>query len=207
MGFLKKFLSNCACPKGAMGRFMLRGMTFGHRWISAWGLQRLDGIEAKDIIELGCGSGANVARLLEKYPSSHLTGVDYSAEAVAHARKKLAGQIAAGRCKVVQADVSALPLPDGTFDLATAFETVYFWPGPLESFREVHRVLAPSGIFMICNEAGTQKELPVDWARWVEGMKYYDAQTLTRLLEQAGFAIERIDRREKLGWLCVLARK
>ena len=207
MGFVSKFLSNCACPKGVLGRVMLHGMTFGHHWISAWGLAHLDGVSAANIIELGCGSGASAAKLLEKYPSSHLTGVDFSAESVTHARKKLAAQIAAGRCEFVQADVSALPLPDGTFDLATAFETVYFWPGPLESFREVYRVLAPGGMFMICYEAGARENLPVDWARWVEGMKYYNAETLTRLLEVAGFTAVRVDRREKLGWLCVLARK
>ena len=207
MGFLKKFLSNCACPKGTLGRVMLHGMTFGHRWIADWGLKHLAGVSAAAIVELGCGSGANAAKLLEKYPSSRLTGVDISAESVAHARKKLSAKIAAGWCELVQADVSALPLPDGKFDLATAFETVYFWPGPLESFREVYRVLAPGGLFMISNEAGAQKELPVDWTRWVEGMRYYDEETLTRLLEQVGFSIERVDRREKLGWLCVLARK
>ena len=56
MGFLKKFLSNCACPKGTLGRVMLHGMTFGHRWIADWGLKHLDGVSAASIVELGCGA-------------------------------------------------------------------------------------------------------------------------------------------------------
>ena len=34
-----------------------------------------------------------------------------------------------GRCYVVQGDVSGIPFEDNKFDLVTAFETVYFWPG------------------------------------------------------------------------------
>lgn len=37
--------------------------------------------------------------------------------------------IASGRCEVVGGDVLAMPFTDGRFDLATAFETIYFWPG------------------------------------------------------------------------------
>ena len=75
MGFLKKFLSNCACPKGTLGRVMLHGMTFGHRWIAAWGLKQLDGVSAAAIVELGCGSGANAAKLLGKFPAGSLVTV------------------------------------------------------------------------------------------------------------------------------------
>ncbi len=34
---------------------------------------------------------------------------------------------------------------DARFDAVTACETVYFWPGMQESFREVRRVLKPGG--------------------------------------------------------------
>ena len=37
--------------------------------------------------------------------------------------------IEAGRCVVKQGDVSALDIADGEYELATAFETIYFWPG------------------------------------------------------------------------------
>ena len=37
MGILKKFLNNASRPKGTLGKIMLSGMTFGHRWLSAWG--------------------------------------------------------------------------------------------------------------------------------------------------------------------------
>ncbi len=207
MGFLKRFLSTCACPSGRLGKMMLGGMTFGHRWISAWGLRHLDGLAPDDMIELGCGSGANAVRLLELFPGAHLTGVDLSPLAAEHSRRRLDAYIAAGRCEVVQADVAALPFADGSFDLATAFETVYFWPGPVKSFREVCRVLRPGGHLLIVNEMGAQERPIVDWTRWVAGMKYYSAGKLTNLLEEAGLKVESIECRERLGWLCLRARR
>ena len=46
-----------------------------------------------------------------------------------------------GRLEVKQGDVSALNLQDNTYDLATAFETIYFWPGLEKCFSEVARIL------------------------------------------------------------------
>jgi len=48
---------------------------------------------------------------------------------------------------VLEASVSSLPFKDNTFVMATAFETVYFWPDIEKSFAEVKRVLVPGGKF------------------------------------------------------------
>ena len=46
-----------------------------------------------------------------------------------------------------QASVAELPFEAEQFDVATAFETVYFWPELAQNFREVYRVLKPGGVF------------------------------------------------------------
>ena len=46
-----------------------------------------------------------------------------------------------------QASVAELPFEAEQFDVATAFETVYFWPELAQNFREVYRVLKPGGTF------------------------------------------------------------
>lgn len=58
-----------------------------------------------------------------------------------------------GRLEVKQGDVSSLDLPDGAYDLATAFETIYFWPGLEKCFTEVARILKDGGLFLISNES------------------------------------------------------
>ena len=57
--------------------------------------------------------------------------------------------IAGGRCVVQQGDVSALVLPEECFDLATAFETIYFWPGLEKCFAQVAKVLKLGGLFLM----------------------------------------------------------
>ena len=81
-----------------------------------------------------------------------VTGVDYSPVSVEKSRKVNANAIANGRCTVLEASVSSLPFNDNTFNMATAFETVYFWPDIEKSFSEVKRILAPGGKFLIVNE-------------------------------------------------------
>lgn len=48
--------------------------------------------------------------------------------------------------------VAALPFKDNAYDMATAFETVYFWPDIEKSFAEVRRILKPGATFLIVNE-------------------------------------------------------
>ena len=104
-------------------------------------------------MDLGCGGGRNAGELLKKYPKAHVTAIDYSELSVEKAKAFNQAAIAAGRCEVRQGDVSDLRLPDSSFDLATAFETVYFWRGLDRCFRQIVRILKPGGIFMICNES------------------------------------------------------
>ncbi len=54
--------------------------------------------------------------------------------------------VAAGRCVVQEGDVSHLLLEEGKYDLATAFETVYFLSGLEHCFAKVAKVLKPGGI-------------------------------------------------------------
>ena len=91
--------------------------------------------------------------MLRKYPSAKLTAIDYSPLSVEKAKEYNKAMIAAGRCVVQEGDVSALDLGAEKFDLATAFETIYFWPGLKECFMEVAKVLKPGGHFFIVNEA------------------------------------------------------
>ena len=56
------------------------------------------------------------------------------------------------RCKVVEGAVAELPFGKDTFDMVTAFETIYFWPDIEHCFNEVKRVLKDGGVFAIVNE-------------------------------------------------------
>ena len=102
--------------------------------------------------------------------------------------------------------------PDGpvsythlVFDLATAFETVYFWPGPTESFREVYRTLRPGGVFLIVNEVDGENPRDSRWLSVIDGMKIFNRSQFVTFLTEAGFSKVIVKRDAKRHWLCVLA--
>ena len=115
--------------------------------------------------------------------------------------------IAAGRCTVLQGNVAVLPFTDESFDLATAFETVYFWPGLEKCFAEVCRVLKPGGTFMICNESDGTDETALKFEKIIDGMKCYTAEQLTSALKAAGFSEIKTDHHPSKPWITMLAKK
>ena len=87
MGLLKSFFTNCANPKGWMGQLMLRFMNFGHAPLTNWGLDLIEFQEGCTMLDIGCGGGATLKRLLKRSKGSRVYGIDISEESVAKARK------------------------------------------------------------------------------------------------------------------------
>ena len=193
MGLLRKFFSNTGKPEGTMGKVVVAMMNCGHAGIADWGFSHLTLRGDEEVLDCGCGGGANIAVFLKKLSAGRVTGLDYSPVSVEKARAVNADAIAAGRCSVVQGDVQALPFEDGQFDVVTAFETVYFWPNPAHCFAQVHRVLRRGGVFMITNEASGRTHSHEKWVKIVDNMSVYTGEELAAFLMQAGFARTEID--------------
>ena len=199
------FFENTRRPDGFGGRVMVAMMNLCHKPLSDWGLRFVDIADGAAVLDCGCGGGANMARLLKRYPGSVVKGIDYSPVSVEKAQKVNRQAIREGRCTVVRGSVADMLFAADWFDVITAFETVYFWPDLAQSFREVRRVLKPGGVFCICSECAD----PVKDSRWpeiIDGMTVYTGEQLRGALEQAGFHDIQAHR-NKMGWLCVTARK
>ena len=207
MELLGKFFSNAGKPAGIMGRVMIWGMNIFHAKVAHWGMSRINIAEPSEIAELGCGGGKNIRDLLEKYPASHVTGLDYSPLSVRKARARNRDMIASGRCDVVEGDVSAMPFDDGRFDLATAFETIYFWPGLVRCFSEVRRILREGGHFIIVSESDG-KDKPSLWFKSIiEAMNTYTPEEIEAALKEAGFRKIHTEHHESHSWLVIAAEK
>lgn len=205
MGLLRKFFSNTGKPEGVMGRIVVAMMNRGHAGIAAWGFTHLSFRGDEDVLDCGCGGGANLAQLLRLLPEGRVTGLDYSPISVEKAREVNRVAIDAGRCTVVQGNVLELPFESSSFDAVTAFETVYFWPELVRCFAEIHRVLKPGGVFMITNEATGRTKSHEKWLKIVDGMSVYTGEELEALLIDAGFAQVEIDEDRKADRLSVRA--
>lgn len=207
MGLAKNFFSQTRKPEGFLGKMMLGTMNSGHAKLADWGFTHLPEITPESAVDLGCGGGRNAGELLKKYPEAHVTAVDYSDLSVAKAREYNKTMIAAGRCEVRQGDVLNLQFPAEAFDLATAFETVYFWPGLEKCFAQVAKVLKPGGYFMICNESDGTDPTSLKFEKIIDGMKNYTAVEIEAALRAAGFSEVISDHHPSKPWITVLARK
>ncbi len=207
MGLFQKFVSQTRKPEGFLGKMMVNGMNGGHAKMADWGLSHLTRIAPEKIAELGCGGGRNAGELLNKYPLANVTAVDYSPVSVKKATEYNRDKIESGRCVVRQGDVSALDLPDESFDLATAFETIYFWPGLEKCFAEVARILKPGGVFMIVNESDGRDETSLKYEKIIEGMKCHTAEEIESALWSAGFSKTSSDHHKAKPWITVLGKK
>ena len=193
-------------PQGADGFKLLERMNGGtHEELAIWGLSFLPIGEEDRVLDIGCGGGANLERLLALTPNGTVSGVDYSPTSVQASRDHNARAIAEGRCEVHEGNASALPFPDGAFDTATAFETVYYWDLPT-AFPEVLRVLKPGGRFLVCNEDNGLDEERLDLASRIPGMVMFTAEQLVDALEQAGFTIEASEAIPEKGFIAIVAR-
>jgi len=207
MGLFRKYVNQTRKPEGFLGKLMIGGMNGGHAKLADWGMRHLSYLAPEAIVELGCGGGRNANALLKCWPDAKLVAVDYSELSVEKTKEYNKDLIAAGRCTVLQGDVKALPLADGSFDLATAFETVYFWPGLTVCFTEVCRVLKPGGTFLICNESDGTDETGLKFEKIIDGMKCHTVETLSSALKAAGFSNITVDRFANKPWITVLAEK
>ncbi|MGC4019290.1 MAG: class I SAM-dependent methyltransferase [Muricomes sp.] len=196
---LNRFFQNTRKPKGVLGRMMLRGMNTGHSKLAAWGFSFLPVKKGDHILDIGCGGGANIAKMLKDFPSSTVDGIDYSKESVLFSRKTNAHELGR-RCTIRQGNVMSLPYPDQSIDVVTAFETIYFWPDLDKAFSEVRRVLKPDGIFFICCESDDSSDST--WTSRIEGMTVYGSEDIKNRLTKTGFGGIQL-RRNKNGWVCI----
>ena len=207
MGLFKDYVSQTRKPEGKLGKMMLNGMNSGHAKMADWGLAHLKTIAPEAIVDLGCGGGRNAGELLKKYSSAQGVAIDYSELSVEKASEYNKDLISSGRLEVKQGNVSALALPDNTFDLATAFETIYFWPGLEACFAEVARVLKDDGCFMIVNESDGTDAASLKFEKIIDGMKCYTAEQITDALKAAGFTKVKADHHKSKPWITVIAKK
>ncbi len=203
----KKYLNNAAKPEGELGEFVISSMNSHHAELSDWGMTYLPERDFAAIADFGCGGGRNIDVLLKRYPQAQVTGLDYSEVSLAVAREVNKVALEAKRCSLVAGDVSQAPFAEGSFDLVTAFETVYFWPGPQESFERVLRVLRPGGVFLIVMESDGTDEEAKKYAQIIDLMRTYTSEQLQACLNQAGFAEVKCYRDVSRHWLTVLAKK
>jgi SAM-dependent methyltransferase len=141
MNLIKRILVQSKKPSGWFGRFLARGMNYGHSGLTKWGLGFIDIKSDIDVLDIGCGGGKTVNKLAGITTDGKVVGIDYSPDAVVVARKKNRALINEGRVEIYQEAVSSMRFSNDIFGLITAFESHYFWPDFRNDLKEVHRLM------------------------------------------------------------------
>lgn len=142
-------------------------LNYDHRW--SWYVQRtLDLVEAKAairpndrVLDVACGTGAFVERLVSANPEQFVVGVDVSNGMLAQARDKLGDH---PKVHFVEASAEALPFDTGSFAVVVSASSFHYFQDPEAALTEMSRVLRPGGRLVL-----------LDWDRGRWWMRLLDA--------------------------------
>lgn len=146
----------------------------------AWKKQQPPGSDTTfDVLDVGCGTGANLEMLSEFGEPS---GVDVSAEAVSYCHER-------GFPHVNHGAAESLPFEKESFDLVTALDVVEHLDDDVAVLKEMNRVLRPEGKILLFVPAfmflwGVQDDVSNHRRRYTLGQ-------LKRVVAEAGFEVDR----------------
>jgi SAM-dependent methyltransferase len=147
------------------------------------------------VLEIGIGAGGNLPLYGREVMS--LQGVDPAPYLLAHARRT-AGWLPFP-VSLLEQSAEHLPLADGSVDTAVVSWALCTIPDPLAALREVHRVLVPGGTLRFVEHGLSdapaiqrwQRRLAPLWCCLAGGCRL--DRRIDRLVERAGFAIQRLE--------------
>lgn len=131
------------------------------------------------VLDVGCGDGA---RTLANLPAGSV-GLDFSRRGLELAAETVPG------ARLVQGDMTSLPIADKSVDAVTAYHAVFHVPSDSQPavYREFARVLRPGGMVLLTLPGGAFETVR---RGWMGGSMFFSAPGRQATLDQlraAGF--------------------
>src|SRR5262249_13118228 len=99
--------------------------------------QQLGVRDGMSLLDCGCGSGYLLKKLQEAFPGLQCTGIEIEETLVTLAKKAMAGN----STQIFQQPITALGIPDHSYDFVISRLVLEHLPDPLAALKEVLRVL------------------------------------------------------------------
>lgn len=109
-------------------------------------LEQLFRLPFHTALDLGCGTGELMNRILLRDSGKILTGIDLSENMLREAKAKLGN-----RALLLLGDSERLPFGGGSFDVVFCNDSFHHYPAPDRVLSEIRRVLKPGGTFLMCD--------------------------------------------------------
>ena len=122
-------------------------------WRGVADISWMDISEGDRVLDLGCGNGKTSAALMEK--GAVVTGIDFSPSAVRSCMDQFGG-----KGTFLEADVRALPFPDGSFDKIVSVHVIEHVPASdiSKASEEIMRALREGGtLYLRCFAEGDMR--------------------------------------------------
>lgn len=192
-GPLRRLLEQFARPTGLLGHlagFLMSRTDVDDRWL----VGLLDVQPTDRVLDIGFGPGVAVSLLAQRATAGLVAGVDPSEVMLRQATRRNRAAIEEGRVELRLGTASELPYPDASFTKACAMHSLQFWPSLEAGLREVHRVLAPSGVLVLALRMWRPHAGRLDPSRY--GFTEEQVDELVATLGRIGFADVTTARRE-----------
>lgn len=154
-------------------------------------LERLDltAVTPVRVLDVGCGTGRPTRALAKRYPKAEVIGVDLAPGmlAVAESHQPWLGR----KVRYLQAEASAIPLPEASCDILYASLVVQWCDDLDKTLLEWRRLLKPHGLLLFSTLGpDTLKELRAAWSAadgYTHVNRFLDMHDVGDALIRAGF--------------------
>jgi arsenite methyltransferase len=183
---IKKFIAaQLRKPSGFFGQFVtVRLLNLVNAPLNRLVLEMLHLQPEDHVLEIGFGGGDLIARMARIVTHGHITGVDFSADALEVCRKRFDTLIKAGTIELRCANVDALPFDANIFTKVCTVNTIYFWPDPLAALNQIRRVLKKDGTLLVCFSPRAVMEKQ-EFTQ--HGFRLFEPEEVKSLLSTAGY--------------------
>ncbi len=182
---LKTLAAQLGCPSGEMGVEIGKKLHEINLNMTLNTFSCLEVNKGDHLLEPGHGNCSHLPLLLQKLPEMKYTGLEISELMKTEAERINANFVQSRTAQFFHYSGDTIPFKDQSFHRILTVNTIYFWPDPLKTLRELNRVLGPKGKISIgFGQAAFMQQMPV--TRY--GFNLYDSDTVSTLLEQSGFS-------------------
>ena len=208
MNRIQKHYYRARNPRGFWGLRVIKNMNGKHHAaLPEWVFENIKPGSDARVLDMGCGGGANVARLLTMCPDGRVTGLDFSALAIEIATDLNYRAIKDGSCVIAGGNAMQMPLAREVFDMVTAFEAIYYWASLDTGLAEAFRVLKHGGTIIVANELDGLSQESQEVSMAVDILRIYTADEIESSMAKAGFSNIKSIHDEQRHYICVTARK